>query len=475
MRSEGHRHLKHIRRRRVTCSGLLAALILTLVILVGAIAVYLEFTWQSKSSARAPVAPAGLPAQLTPAVASASSDTASGSQAAQPASQPAAAALPTGRITVLLLGTDNRPNEPVGRTDTMMVLTVDPQTHSAGIISLARDLLVPLPGYTNVSKINSAHVLGEVYKYPGGGPALARATVASFIGHPIDYYVRVNFDGFRQIIDQMGGIDIDVPKAINDPLFPDDNYGYDPLYIPAGHIHMDGTLALKYARTRHADSDYGRARRQQLVVLAVKQKLSQPGQLAPLLPRLPGLMLTLAKSLQTNMPLDKLLSLAGELNQMDVAKPVQVVVDDAMGLNSSDATWGFVLIPDMQKVKLAVASVYGGTPGRAPGNAALSADPQPATAGAQIAVLNGTHDAGLASRVASNLARGGFDVVALGEADRLDYTASWLITYGNAPAATRNALAQQLAITSDHVLSKTGPGSADLVIVLGADAAVASR
>ena len=249
------------------------------------------------------------------------------------------------------------------------------------MISLARDLLVPLPGYTNVAKINSAHVLGEVYKYPGGGPALARATVASFIGHPIDYYVRMNFEGFRQIIDQMGGIDIDVPKAINDPLYPDNNYGYDPFYIPAGHIHMDGTLALKYARTRHEDSDYGRARRQQQVVLAVKQKLTQPGQLALLLPRLPGLMVTLAKSVQTDMPLDKLLSLADELNHADFAKPVQVVVDDKMGFNSSDATWGFVLVPDMPKVKLAVATAFGGAPSRTAGNAASSANLQPATAG----------------------------------------------------------------------------------------------
>lgn len=476
MQSEEHRQLKPIRRRRLSCAGLLAALILTLVLVVGAGAVYLEFTWQTKSSERAPGVPAGLPAKLTPAPAAEPSDAAGAGQAEEPAPQPVATALPDARVTVLLLGSDNRPNEPVGRTDTMMVLTVDPLTHSAGMISLARDLLVPLPGYTNVAKINSAHVLGETYKYPGGGPALARATVASFIGHPIDYYVRVNFEGFRQIIDQMGGIDIDVPKAINDPLYPDNNYGYDPLYIPAGHIHMDGALALKYARTRHEDSDYGRARRQQQVVLAIKQKLSQPGQLAPLLPRLPGLMLTLAKSVQTDMPLDKLLSLAGELNQLDGAKPVQMVVDDAMGVNSSDETWGFVLVPDMQKVKQAVAGVYGGTAARAPGNAAPSADTQPATAGERIAVLNGTHDAGLASRVAGSLASEGFDVVALGQADRSDYTASWLIAYGNAPATTRKALAQQLNIRADHVLSKTGPGSADLVIVLGADAAaIASR
>jgi polyisoprenyl-teichoic acid--peptidoglycan teichoic acid transferase len=453
----------------------MAALILTLVIVVAAGAAYLEVNWQAKSSPAAPVVPAGLPAQLTPAVPTSSPDTAAG-EPAQPAPEPVATALPTARVTVLLLGSDNRPNEPVGRTDTMMVLTVDPQTHTAGMISLARDLLVPLPGYTNVAKINSAHVLGDVYKYPGGGPALARATVSSFIGHPIDYYVRISFDGFRQIIDQMGGIDIDVPKAINDPLYPDMNYGYDPLYIPAGRIHMDGALALKYARTRHEDSDYGRARRQQQVVLAVKQKLTQPDQLALLLPRLPGLMLTLAKSVQTDMPLDKLLSLAEELNNADVARPVQVVVDDAMGVDTSDPTWGFVLIPNMSKVKLAVATIYGGAPNRLPGNAAPSANLQSATTGTHIAVLNGTSDAGLASRVAGNLAKSGFDVVGLGDADRTDYSQSWLIVYGNPPAAARSALVQQLAIPSDHVLSKTGTGSADLVVVLGADAAaIASR
>ncbi len=457
---------------------------MTLVIVIGAGAAYLEFTWQTKSSERVAHVPAGLPKQLTPAPAE--PDAAVDGQAAQPAPTPVGTAVPADRVTVLMLGSDNRPNEPVGRTDTMMVLTVDPQKRSAGVISLARDLLVPLPGYTNVAKINSAHVLGELYKYPGGGPALARATVASFIGQPIDYYVRVNFEGFRQIIDQLGGIDVDVPKAINDPLYPNDTYGYDPLYIPAGRIHMDGSLALKYARTRHQDSDYGRARRQQQVVLAIKQKLSRPDQLALLLPRLPGLMLTLAKSVQTDMPLEQMLSLAGELSQVQAANPVQVVVDDAMGLDSNDATWGFVLIPDMQKVHAAVAEVFDGAPGRPPGNAAPSAalsvsnpDAEPGTAGAagrRIAVLNGTDQAGLASRVAGRLATAGFDVVGLGDADRADYSASWLIAYGNSSAPTRDALVRQLAIQPDHVLSDPGSGSADLVIVLGADVAgVASR
>ena len=263
------------------------------------------------------------------------------------------------RLTVLVMGVDNRPDEPVGRTDSIMLLTIDPDTRSAGIVSLARDLLVPIPGKAQNAKINMAHLYGETEKYPGGGPALLGQTVANFLGYPVDYWVRVNFDGFRQIIDQLGGINIDVPEPISDPLYPDNNYGYDPLYIPAGHIHMDGTLALKYARTRHIDSDYGRARRQQQVVLAVKDKLMQPGRLTALLPRLPRLAITLAKSVQTNMPIDKAIAFARQLNQADLQSPASAVIDDKMGINSTDPVWGFVLIPDMAKVRTAAARVFG--------------------------------------------------------------------------------------------------------------------
>ena len=169
-----------------------------------------------------------------------------------------------------------------------MVVTLNPESSSAGMLSLPRDMLVHASLLDRDVKINTLHVLGEINKYPGGGPMLLSQTVSELLGYPIDFYVRLNFDGFRHIIDLIGGVDIDVANEIRDDKYPDNNYGYDPLYIPAGRQHMGGDLALKYARTRHGDNDYERAARQQQVILAVKDKIMQPGQLASLLPRHTG-------------------------------------------------------------------------------------------------------------------------------------------------------------------------------------------
>lgn len=374
---------------------------------------------------------------------------------------------PQNRLTVLVMGVDNRPGEPVGRTDTIMLVGINPQTGQAGMVSLARDLLVSIPGRANKAKINTAHLYGEIGKYPGGGPALLRETVANFIGYRADYWVRINFDGFRQIIDQIGGVDIDVPKAMYDPTYPDEEYGYDPLYIPAGHIHMNGALALKFARTRHVDSDYGRARRQQQVILAVKDKLLQPGTLGALLPRLPMLAVTLSKSVQTDMPVNKLIDLGRMMmNQGSMNNVRSAVIDDRMGRDATDPTWGFVLIPDLKKARAAAAVAMGDA--LEPG-VIVQNDPAIAKEGARVAVLNGTTQSDLADLVATNLAVQGYKVVGTGVADRHDYTASWLIKRGSTTPATAAALAKALGITSERVQSTATDNAADLVVIVGAD------
>ncbi len=177
----------------------------------------------------------------------------------------------TERVNLLLLGADKRPDETIYRTDTLIVVTLDPATKTAGMLSIPRDLWVPIPGYGE-SRINQAFVLGEVKKYPGGGPALAMRTVQEFLGVPIHGYVLVDFDGLRKLIDQIGGIDVMVEKPIDDTQYPTDDYGYQEVHIPAGLVHMDGDLALKYARVRHGSSDIDRGRRQQQVLMAARDK-----------------------------------------------------------------------------------------------------------------------------------------------------------------------------------------------------------
>ena len=202
--------------------------------------------------------------------------------------EPAATPLPqwsgAAQISLLVLGIDERENQSgPWRTDTMIAVTIDPVKLTAAGLSIPRDVWVTIPAIGTEGKINTAHFLGDAENYPGGGPALALATVQAVLNVPMQYYVRVNFAAFEKLIDLIGGIDVDVPYPIDDPLYPDSGYGYEPLYIPAGHIHMDGRLALKYARTRHdAMGDFDRMQRQQQVILAVRDKLVQGDRLVQL-------------------------------------------------------------------------------------------------------------------------------------------------------------------------------------------------
>ncbi|MHB8629552.1 MAG: LCP family protein [Aggregatilineales bacterium] len=216
-----------------------------------------------------------------------------------------------GRFTVLLMGVDARPGEDIAtsRTDVMMLMSIDPVTHTGAMLSIPRDLFVPIPGESDMQRINSAFEIGEL-KQPGGGAKLAMQTVQYNFGIPINSYLIFTFQAVMSLIDAVGGVDIDVPAPIDDPLYPDMNDGYDPLHIPAGHIHMDGTLALKYARTRHGDSDFERTHRQQQVILAVRDKVVHLNMLPQLVAQAPTLWTQLQGNFATDLTLDQILSLA---------------------------------------------------------------------------------------------------------------------------------------------------------------------
>lgn len=381
----------------------------------------------------------------------------------------------SGRVTIIMMGVDNRPDEPVARTDSILVLTLNPKSGAAGMLSLPRDMLVHASLLDRDMKINTIHVLGEINNYPGGGPVLLSQTVSELLGYPIDYYVRVNFDGFRQIIDLIGGIDIDVAKEIWDDKYPDNNYGYDPLYIPAGRQHMDGALALKYARTRHGDNDYERAARQQQVILAVKDKIMQPGQLASLLPRMPGLVLALGKTVQTDMPIDKVLTLARKLDLVNLQSPTRVVIDQTMGQTiPDDPKFGFILIPDLNKLHAAAAAVFADTPASAGDGNAVAVIPPDQLAQVRLTVLNGSPQSGLAATVATGLANAGFNSVTVGNAEQADYPQSWLILHGDQPVPVRDLLAWRFGIQPGHIRNDPSSPDTDFTLILGADQSTAA-
>ncbi len=189
-----------------------------------------------------------------------------------------------GRINILVMGLDRRPYEgnAATRTDTMFVMTVDPSTHTARGLAMPRDLFVDIPtksgNSTYKERVNAAYVLGATQNYPGGGPALAKATVERLLNIKINYYVVIDFEGFKQVIDLLGGIDVDVPSpGVNDPFYSETERLGDfyPCVFKAGLHHMDGSDALCYSRTRRNSSDLDRILRQQRVIFAVMDKATQ--------------------------------------------------------------------------------------------------------------------------------------------------------------------------------------------------------
>jgi len=214
------------------------------------------------------------------------------------------------RFTVLLMGMDKRPGESGAafRTDTMILLSLDPDTNHVGMLSIPRDLYVDVPGY-NLQRINTAYGLGE-YAGAGGGPRLAMQTVQYNLGIPVNDYVVVDFNAFIRLVDLIGGIDVNVERAIYDPTYPDMNYGYDPFYIEAGWHQMDGATALKYARSRHASDDIDRNRRQQQVIYAVRDKVTAYNMIPELAVQAPALWSELREGIDTGLSLDQILQLA---------------------------------------------------------------------------------------------------------------------------------------------------------------------
>lgn len=225
------------------------------------------------------------------------------------------------RFTLLVAGMDRRPDESglAFRTDAMLLISIDPASERIGILSLPRDLYVHIPNYEE-QRLNAALFFGEI-QWPGYGPTLLLQTVQANLGIRVHAYVLLDFAAFIALVDAVGGIDIVLEEAIDDPHYPDLYRGYDPFHLAAGAHHLDGEEALKFARTRHGGSDMQRSDRQQQVLFALRERVLRLQQLPILLARIPGLLAQLRDSLYTNLELEDMLSLAWYLK--DVA-PAQI-------------------------------------------------------------------------------------------------------------------------------------------------------
>jgi len=381
--------------------------------------------------------------------------------------QPTRASMPNiaagERVNVLLLGIDRRPTEKCPcRTDTMMIATLDPKTSTAGLLTIPRDLYVPIPPDFGENRINNANFLGALYKYPGGGPALAKRTVEYNLGRRIHYYVLVDFAGFRKAIDDLGGIDIDVLKPINDPMYPDENYGYKPIYIPAGRVHMNGEMALQYARTRHQDGDFGRSRRQIQVLMAVRDRALRLALDSPL--KLPALIESARGIVETDIQPQEALAIAAAAAKVKTENIKSGSIDQTMTMQVRLSSGADVLWWDRAKVGRLLDQVI------PPDTVATEETKRVQQEAARILVLNGTTNSLLAEQTARYLQTQGFQITSYGNADRFDYAKTVLIDFSSGKDATVTTLAKLFRVDPDNLRRTPNIKSdVDIRVILGAD------
>ncbi|MBR1553109.1 MAG: LCP family protein [Schwartzia sp.] len=204
------------------------------------------------------------------------------------------------KTTVMIMGVDERTDD-VGRSDTLMLATVDPKKKSASLLSIPRDTRVHVPGY-GYDKINVAYSLG--------GHELTQDTVEEFLDTPVEHYVLIKVPAFKRIIDAIGGVDIDVEKRMYYVDEWDDDGGlYIDLY--PGPQHMDGATAITYVRYRDEEGDIGRIERQQKFMKAVMDQVMSPS----IIPRLPSIIREVMSSVETDLSFRQCLELAGALKE----------------------------------------------------------------------------------------------------------------------------------------------------------------
>ena len=219
-------------------------------------------------------------------------------------------------------------------TDTLILLTVDPLKKTAGMLSIPRDMWVNIPGF-GFSRINTAWSLGRGSKLPGGGPALTMKTISHFIGVPVDYYVQVDFDTFIDIIDMLGGVDIHNDETLFlDPVYHGQEFPKVKLTC-CGMRHLRGRVALAYARCRHVeqgckDGDIGRARRQQKVIFAIREKVLSPENFTTLMSQAPQLYRTFSSGIHTNLSLNDAIKLAVLVQDIPKKDIRNAVIDHSM-------------------------------------------------------------------------------------------------------------------------------------------------
>lgn len=374
------------------------------------------------------------------------------------------------RFTLLLLGIDQRRSvqEPGPyRSDTMIVVSVDPIKKSAGVLSIPRDLWVSIPGFKQ-GRINTANSLGDSSGYPGGGPALAAETVRQVLGIPIDKYLLINFDVFTTLVNTIApsGVEVCVKELIDDPDYPDAGYGTIAVRFEPGCQILDAERLLQYARTRATQgSDFDRAARQQEVLRALRETVLNVGGITNFIGQAPTLWSELTGSFTTNMTLDEILRL-GTLVQEIPRENIHFGQIDNLYVDLATTNTGEqVLLLKTNAVRLLLQQVFNPEDDLTISDLRSRADSEKAT----IAVFNNTDVAGLAGQTRDWLAGRGVNVNSVGNPPTPN-NADTVIQVYTGKIWTAKYLAALMGLPPERVRpGADGITTDDIAIVVGPD------
>jgi LCP family protein required for cell wall assembly len=314
------------------------------------------------------------------------------------------------RLNILLIGADEQNGG--HNTDTMITVSIDPARHQVVMFTLPRDTVdVPIPqgparswfGTSYAGKINSwwAAVRNRNDFYPGiphvtGGPGYngLKAILGNLYGLDVKYFVEVNFEGFRKVVDALGGVTINVQIPVVDDHFPGAGGDLQRLYIAAGLQHMTGSEALHYARSRHTSSDFDRGARQQRVLVSLREQTN----VQTILPSVNALMDALKSSVRTDIPRALVPQLLQVADQID-ARSIRSVLftPPYYQTEAIDPTRGYIIVPKIDRIRQAVRDAFKVDPGFAEARDAVAEE------GAEVWVLNGANRPGQAATLAAYL------------------------------------------------------------------------
>lgn len=366
-----------------------------------------------------------------------------------------------GRINVLFLGMGGV-NHPGGQlTDSIMIMSIDPDNKTMAMLSIPRDLYVPVPGTNYSRKINEIYKFGEDKKKGSGGD-FAKETIGKILDLPIHYYITVDFYGFKKLIDEVGGIDVNVETAINDPLYPaDDMIHYEPFKIKAGTQHLDGTTALKYSRSRHgsATGDVDRAGRQQKVIAALRQKIFDKGYLTNP-KKIMDIVNIIGDHVRTDFTTDEITAMAKLTKELDFGKTISKVLSyatDGELVSDTSSTGQSIFRPrtgNWEQIQRIAHELF--------------TDPNLIKEDAKIEVVNGSGTAGLAGKLAETLKSYNYTVVSIITGKASSKTAIYDYTNGS-KSVTIDFLQKRLKVSAQKITRPANANNIDISIQLGSD------